>query len=79
MERRLRHDNTITVYSVTVNIGLKKKTGVELPVSTDHETARCPPYLSGRAIVTPASMVCLGILRREGIVAVGWVPTLLML
>ncbi len=36
-------------------------------------------HLSGRLTVPPASMVILGILRREEMVAVGWVPTLLML
>lgn len=38
-----------------------------------------PDYFSGMEIVPPASMVCLGILSRELMVAVGGVPTTLML
>jgi len=54
------------------------------PVSGSRETTEIlltggSFYLSGRLTVPPASMVILGILRREEMVAVGWVPTLLML
>ena len=50
------------------------------PVGGDLRVVAGPaPHFSGREIVPPASIVWRGILRRDGTVSVGWVPTLFRL